>query len=184
MRPVVLCGWSRSGKDTIADHLVSRHGYRKLSTGEAVMGVIAAFNPWIPTPRPAAPFAGARLNLLLATLGYEGSKGIPEVGRALQDVGAHLNQVDALFLVRAILDGVPEGVPWVVTGVRDLDQLVELERRGAVSVWVDRPGSVPKNGHPVELAVTQGSCQFTIVNDREISDLHDAVDVLIEQGLV
>lgn len=40
-RVIAISGWKRSGKDTTADHLVSRYGYQKLSFAAALKDLVA-----------------------------------------------------------------------------------------------------------------------------------------------
>lgn len=204
MPTVILVGGQlTSGKDAFADHLVDKHGFKKLGMSDTLAEALYVLNPLvnvypvdIPTEVGAVNSAVTRYQRLVDTIGYVEAKKNPEVRRLLQVLGTEVGRklLDNDIWVKAARKKISEltaaGHDVVITGIRFPNELA-LEQQlneeyddidAAVSVWVDRP-SLPKppaDAHASEASVTADDFQYVLTNDRDLNGLYVAADGLLD----
>jgi hypothetical protein len=134
-----LCGYARSGKDTVGSALVDAFGYRRMAFADALRGLVAAVDPLV------GHDGGIPVRYLEAVRehGYEGAKRLyPEVRRFLQAMGAE--GARATFgpnawvdVLARRLDSVGDGAT-VITDVRFPNEAAFIRSRGGLVAQVLR----------------------------------------------
>lgn len=170
-----LAGRARSGKDTVAAHLIARHGYSRLAFADGVRDVAYATDPIVST------FNGGydRLSHYVDTYGWEGAKELPEVRGLLQRLGT-----DGVRTVIGPFTWVDlwgrkfrqSTGPVVVTDVRFPNEAEMLRRLGGAIARVVRPGPVPTHEHTSESAMDDHQADTHLINDGSVADLLAKVD--------
>jgi hypothetical protein len=181
---IALFGKARSGKDTVASHLVQRHGYTRLAFADPLREMALSVDPLIPTERYPARLIHVRLAQLVADAGWEYAKDrYPEVRRLLQQMGQTVRGYDSHFWIRALLAKASAiGTPIVVTDVRYPNEHASLMRAGFDVVRVMRPGSGldgSAGGHDSETALDDFTATAGIMNVGTLDQLGGYVDDLI-----
>lgn len=165
-----------SGKDTIADRLVDKYGFRKHWMSEALNDAMLKLNPVI-----GVDFDGykVRYSRQVIEAGYTEAKNHPEVRRLLQVFGTEIGRkmfgenTWADLVARKIDDSrFIDHVPVVVTGIRFRNELTMIKARGGLTVWVERPDLENTSAHESETTLTGASFDFKVVNDGSIEDLY------------
>lgn len=191
---VGIGGKLASGKDAIADRLVSVHGWVKLGMSDALAEALYTLDPLIPVPRT---FLGiplghkhVRYRPHVTRLGYVEAKTNPEVRRLLQVLGTEVgrNMIDpdvwTNIMVRKVKSLLESGVPGVVvTGVRFDNEIEAIsEELGGSLWWVIRPSleAGSNSGHASENSVSASDFDRTIWNDSTLRDLYGKVDSLVK----
>lgn len=188
-----LGGYKESGKDALADHLGSEHGFYKLGMSYPLIEVGRRQNPWILLDRGVACGAHfypqgtwVKLNVLTEWLGYDESKTIKEVREYYQtlgtQVGRHFFGEDTwVELAREKINSVRDaGQQVVVTGIRFANELDVLKRLGGHSVWISRPGK-ESDGHESESSLSKEDFDLVVDNDRDLETLYRRGSSLLQQ---
>lgn len=165
-----LCGYARSGKDTIAEHLVRNYGFRRYAFADVLREMLVALDPIVDQN-------DIRLSDVLAELNWEQAKAaFPEVRELLQRLGTEagrdilgediwVNRIDRQIAGDA-----------VITDVRFMNEVAMVRRRNG-SLWqVTRPGYDGANGHRSEQGIEKWAVDFVINNDMGVRELREAVD--------
>jgi hypothetical protein len=170
---IALVGKARSGKDTIANHLVEWYGYTRVAFADPLKDMALRLNPWISMPNPPYPDgATMRLADMVEHLGWDRAKDdFPEVRRILQECGQGVREIDPEFWIRAAMARIAKcRTPVVVSDCRYSNESITLARADFTVVRVTRPGGAD-TVTPEELANRQHSSeveQDRIVTDRGI----------------
>jgi hypothetical protein len=152
---VGLSGWAGCGKDTAAQYLVQRHGFRRVAFADKLRQLAARLDPTLAAAVDAYGWdhvkrhhAGARE--YLQTLGV-----------AVRDT------LGDYAWVNAALDDLDPGDRVVVTDVRFQNEArrVRTDRVHSVVVRITRPGVTAVNDHPSEHDLDDWPFEHTIVND-------------------
>lgn len=177
--PVVgLIGKKRSGKDTFAQGLVER-GVTRVAFADPLKEAALALDPFVRTfvtwDEYLDPEAGAeRLSSVVARLGWEAAKEIPEVRRTLQNYGVAIREIDPAFWVRAgMLKAAAIDGPVVITDVRFPNEAKAVVDVGGIVVRVVRPGLVSTDEHVSETALDDYPADLTVTNSGTAEDLID-----------
>lgn len=168
-----------AGKDSVADRLVDKYGFRKHWMSEALNDAMLKLNPII-----GVDFDGYRIRYsrLVAEVGYTDAKNHPEVRRLLQVFGTEIGRkmlgentwVD--LTAQKIDDSrYVDHVPVVVTGIRFPNEVKMIRERGGILLFVTRPELVGTSAHASETSVDEGDFHETIVNDGSLEDLYAKV---------
>lgn len=179
-----LSGYARAGKDTVADRLVTSHGFTKIGFADALKEAVYTLNPVV---------NGKRYADLVDEMGLDAAKAaFPEVRRLLQfmgtDVARKLWGED--FWVDRLANTVFHMGPDARVVIPDVRFPNEAEFvhtpmapdgafRGVI--WrIHRPGIGPVSDHPSETALDDWNFDRHIHNDQTIAALHEHVDYLVE----
>lgn len=180
---VAITGQKYAGKDTAADYLVTKYGYKKFEISEPLKKICAIMfgfseeqlhgtlketvdQKWRVSPRQALQFIGTDL------FRYQ-------IGRLLPNVGANI-WTD--ILINAIDSSGQDKV--VISGIRFQDEIDELKRRyendagtgTVVVIKIKRPGLLTGDKHISETGVEDIIADITIYNDSSLSDMYDQLD--------
>lgn len=184
-RNIGLLGKAQSGKDTTAQRLADRWGFRRVAFADPLKSQALRIDPLIPTHPDVRP---VRLSRLVADVGWDYAKTrYPEVRRILQHVGQSVRDIDPGFWVRAALNAVDANeagnLPTVVTDVRYENEARALREYGFTLVRVTRPSAVDATvgaaaRHPSETELDNWATAFTLNNFGSVHDLYAQVDGL------
>lgn len=165
-----LTGYAQSGKDTVANILVEKYGFRRLAFADKIREILYELNPMV---------CGEPLQIKVDVEGWDKAKQHPEVRRLLQKMGvACRTQLSASVWIAPVIRAInspDERI--VVTDVRFKNE-VDLLRLGFnAHIWrVERPGVGPVNNHISEREVSKFPVDITLHNDGSLEDL----DLLIK----
>lgn len=165
-----VCGFARTGKDTVASILVERHGFVRRGFADALREQLLVLDPFV------SPYR--RLSDLITDRGWDAAKeDVPEVRRLMQVYGTDVRRAEHADVWIETLQR------WVAS--TDATRIVVPDVRfpnevGSVSalVRVTRPGVGPVNEHVSDNLVNDLRADYTISNDGTIEDLVRAVDAL------
>jgi hypothetical protein len=192
---IALTGAARAGKDSVADRLVERHGFTKISFAAPLKQALRATDPILGF-HPYKPGELVRLSEALANETEDAIKQLfPEYRRLLEKLGTEgIRAIDDSFWVDAALRQVdedalehearfvfPDARFWnEVDAVRSFAYGPEGELAEA---WhVVRPSLVGPVGEQHASAVLHGNLgeDREVLNDGSLDDLHSIVDAIIE----
>lgn len=197
-----LGGYLRSGKDTVADYLVAKHGYTKMGMSDALLDVYLTLDPIVPatsehgaeiatrTHTSLPPYVHAKELFDAVEQDYTEFKTNSEVRRSLQVLGTEIgrNMIDPNLWVnimsRKIAAALERGEKVAVTGIRfpnELD-LIAHQWKGATA-WVHRgptEGTRP-TVHASENSVSVTDFNYLLVNNGTLEDLYGLVEELISE---
>lgn len=169
-----LGGYAQSGKDTVADLLVTNHGWRKTYFSKALDDALLVLDPYIPFFDEALFI---RYTDVRKKYSYEMAKQEPEVRRLLQTLGTEVGRnmlgenvwVDAAFReVDRLMD---EGHNVAITGVRFPNELEAVRKRNGKLVWVSRQGYGPINAHSSDNSLGREDFNMFVRNDWTLKEL-------------
>ena len=145
-----LCGFKRSGKDTIAGVLVVEAGYTRLAFADPIKGELAAEGvQQPPDDQKEVP----------------GPDGVSYRDKLIAR-GEGRRSVDPDHWVKKLaaeVDALPPDTNIVIADCRRANEMEWVRSRGGVLVWIARDG-VSSNGHDTERDNSAG-CDFTLVNN-------------------
>lgn len=167
-----LSGYARSGKDTVADFLVSDHGFTKVSFAQPMRDALYALNPLVG--------AGWRVQNVIDTYGWDYYKETDfgdEIRGLMQRLGtdvARKQWYDGFWVDIAIekaTDLLDEGKKVVFTDVRFPNEAEMIEYYNG-EVWrVRRPGIFPANDHVSETGMDDYAFAKHIDNNGTLEQL-------------
>ena len=184
---IAVYGYARSGKDTIAEHLITAHGYVKVAFADPLRAVMLSTNPIVGFEEGQDyEIKIVRYSEVLLNIGYEAAKDqYPEIRRLLQAHGVGIREhVDPDAWVDAALRTirrVPSGTPIVVTDCRFANEFSALDEMGFEFVRVLRDGQTNRDQHVSETELDNQKPDHTVRNDGvNLLDLRNRVDELLQ----
>jgi hypothetical protein len=169
---VGICGYAGSGKDVVADVLVTEYGFVRVNMSDALDRYLQVLNPWV-HPAGFVHLGDIRYADLRGLLNYTEAKRIPEVRRLLQALGTDVGRaIDPEMWLKELEKEAARHDKVVTTGIRFLNEAAPLD----YLVHVERPGVGPANDHVSEsidpiIAISS----ITLRNDGTIEDLQNQV---------
>ena len=176
---VGLSGYARAGKDTVAEVIVSRHGFARGSFAAALKRVLVALDPIVLDGRRLSEIDGAVEQTPSGPVLAEAAKEMPEVRRLLQRLGTDAGRsvLGKDVWVNALLERPPGRL--VLSDCRFPNEADAIRSRGGVVLRVNRPGVGPINDHESETALDGYRFDAVIDNDGGIDDLAVRVDAAV-----
>jgi hypothetical protein len=170
-----LSGWARNGKDTVADHLISKYGYERISFAAPMKEALYRLNPKITINNVVS----TPIRIGVDIYGWDDLKTHgPEVRELLQRFGTEVGRemFGEDFWVNAAIDSIEDGSKVIVSDVRYPNEADAIKKLGG-EVWrVVRPGFGAANGHASEHALNNYKFDYILDNNSGMELLYDSVD--------
>lgn len=168
-----LYGWSRSGKDTIADRLVEKHGYTKISMTDTLGKV-------------AKDIAKATIPALYEHIeehGWESAKDVHAlavplliaVGQSARD------HIDADIWIRDAMERADGYDKVVIPNIRQPNEIQWLRYFNGAFIRVNREGAIK---HGMDGLLDGYPADIDVDNNKSIEHLHKTVDFIAQDILV
>lgn len=184
---IAMTGLAQSGKDTVGEHLATKHGFARDAFADDIRRALYAINPQVmhtgnPDGTPVEMLAD-----FVDRVGWKEARKHPVVHGQLQRTGTEAGWMihgESLWIDRVAkrADALPTDVPLVITDCRTAQESAWVRERGGYVVRVDRAGQDSLRG---ELAVHTSETQairhrFLIVNNDSIASLHAQTDAVLD----
>lgn len=167
-----LSGYARTGKDTIANHLVENYGFTRMSFADPMREALVRLNPSI----TIGNLQGASLAWAVGNMGWEKLKEVsPDVRGLLQRMGTEVgrNMFGETFWVDYLMNKALElKTNIVIPDVRFINE-ADAIRLWNGEVWrVNRSGVDPVNDHASEIEL-DAYPHFSLIinNDSTVENL-------------
>lgn len=183
---ISLSGYAGSGKDSVADVLVAKHGFVKYAWADTLREAASALNPIVHSDEHGAIY---RYNEVVEEYGYNNAKfKYPEVRRFLQILGTEVGRemISDTVWVDATLKRIRrECGPYddvVITDTRFINEVRAVKMLGADThaVRVCRPGVVAANNHASEVELDGFVFDAVLNNDGDLVELESKVEELLK----
>jgi hypothetical protein len=158
MQVVGITGYAGSGKSTVANYLVEKHGFTRLSFAGPLKEMLRKLDPYL-APSPVAGFGGDEplsLSDLLAVMDeneIKASSAGKEYRRLLQVLGTDcIRSIDPDFWIKAaVAQMTDEDGRYVFDDVRFPNEADVIKEYNPWGLWnIYRPGYEAVNGHESE----------------------------------
>lgn len=176
-----LAGYARTGKDTIADYLVEKHGFVRMAFADPMREALYRLDPKI----TVGGMPGMSLAHAVDKLGWEQLKELSEdIRPLLQRMGTEVGRQmfgEDFWVDQAMLRAGREDKV-VFADVRFKNEAYAVGRNWGYLWRVTRPGVGPANGHRSETDLDDYEpIDSEIENDGDLKSLYRKVDQLIEE---
>lgn len=174
-----LTGYAQSGKDTVAEYLVSKYGFRRIAFADPLREAVYNLNPKI----NIADMIGVQLQTAVDGLGWETVKVESQDARELlQRMGTEVGRkmFGENFWVDQAMQNVSKFDKVVFTDVRFPNEYRSIKKREGVVWRVERLGIGAVNGHASETAMDDVTVDGIITNNSTKQDLFETIDFLME----
>ena len=172
-----LSGYARSGKDTVADHLVSTYDFAQYSFAASMKEAMYRLNPIVHSDS----IGPLRYQALVDVYGLDKVKEThPEVRRLLQVFGTEVGRdmFGKNFWVDLVLNNL-KSFHVVISDVRFTNEADAIRAKGG-QIWrVNRVGIGPVTGHSSEIDLDNYDFDLVINNNSDIESLNRQVDLSI-----
>lgn len=173
-----LSGYARSGKDTIADHLVKNHGFIKLSFATPMREALLKLNPDIVDNQGMVFKFKQAVNLY----GWEEMKTFfPGYRGLMQRMGTEVGRemFGENFWVEQAFKQISEGTNVVFADARFKNEAYAIKKAGG-EVWrIDRLGISAANDHISEHDLDDYFFDHRIMNYGPVEDLYKTVTTIL-----
>lgn len=189
---IVLSGFARSGKDTVAQILVEEFGFKQVAFADKLREMLYRLNPivdteWYPMSKPKKAGHWYVQDVIdqYGWSGYKETRFGSEIRRLLQRLGTEAGRQtlwDTIW-IDAALTGHDEDDRLVISDGRFFNEFDAVVSRGGYAWRIERPGVGPANDHPSETeAVDYPRFSLRIDNNGTVEELRDAVRKEYQSG--
>jgi len=171
-----LSGYAQSGKDTVAERLVTEHGFERIAFADPIRKMVYAMNPKI---------NGNPLDELVDEYGWDIAKQNPEVREMLQQLGysARVYLGDDVWIAAVLRKMWDKSQRYVITDVRFLNEAGTIKILKG-KIWrVERPDIEAANQHVSEWEMNAYTFDETLGNDGSVEQLNFLVDSLVNKNV-
>lgn len=161
-----LSGWARSGKDTVANYLVEKHGFVRVSFADEIRAALYNLDPDI-------DLNGYKVSLRVTVdmMGWEDLKTqSADIRGLMQRMGTEVGRRlwGENFWVEAAMKKIPLGANVVFSDVRYPNEADAIHENGG-QVWrISREGVGPANDHGSEISLDTYDFHHYIANNGSI----------------
>lgn len=173
-----LTGYARSGKDTVAQRLCAKNGFKQFAFADPIREALFKLNPIVN--------GGVRLQDIMKTYSWDDAKDeYPEIRHLLQRLGAEVGRemFGPNFWVRQIEHRIKHSNAErvVISDVRYPNEAQMIKDNGG-QIWrVRRTGFYPINNHGSESAMDKWKADQEFANTGSIADLHALIQTRMLQ---
>lgn len=176
-----LSGYAQTGKDTVAEHLISKYNYKRVAFADPIREALYRLDP-ILTDFPG--LSGVSLAWIVDKGGWESLKqNSQEARRLLQRFGTEVGRdmFGPDFWVNQGMSNVSKFDKKVFTDVRFPNEYRAIKAREGIILRIIKPGTGAVNPHASETALDNFSFDATIINDGSKQDLYNKIDKVIKE---
>lgn len=170
-----LSGFARAGKDTVADYLVEKHGFVKLSFATPMREALYRLNPFI----QVAEMQRVPLASVVDGMGWENLKAeSPDIRPLMQRLGTEVGRqmFGEDFWVDLAVKEAAKHDKIVFADTRFKNE-ADAIRNGDGQVWrIERPGFEAANGHISEHDLDDYTFDTVINNNLDLAGLHTFIE--------
>jgi hypothetical protein len=170
-----LSGYAQSGKDSTAELLCLKYGYKRLAFADPMRQALMVINPRLDSI--------TRVSDLVEDYGWDVAKKNPEVRRLLQVLGTDFGRKmlgDDVW-INIALSGIKSEDKIVVSDVRFPNEAEAIKKLSG-TVWrINRHNHSAVNSHTSERAMDNYMFNFVIYNDGTLTELSDEVFALAKE---
>ena len=162
-----LTGYAQSGKDSVANILVSNYGYTRVAFADPIRELLYQMNP-------AVKDGGYRVQSTVDAYGWDVAKtAFPEVRNMLQNLGVGARKTFGdMFWVQQALRLIQFDGNYVITDVRYPNEAKAIREYDNAQIWrIKRSGIIPVNAHASETAMDGENVDQIFVNNGTLDDL-------------
>ena len=173
-----LSGYAQVGKDTVANYLVEKYGFVKVSFADPIREALYKLNPYV----RIGDMPPTSLSNAVDHMGWEEVKVFSSDTRELlqrlgTEVGREMFGKD--FWVNQGMLRAKEHENVVFADTRFMNEANAIRATGG-QVWrIHKQGHGPVNGHPSETALDNYRFDWTLPNYAGIEDLHNLIDQIM-----
>jgi hypothetical protein len=170
-----LSGYAQSGKDSTAELLCLKYGYKRLAFADSMRQALLIINPQLDSI--------TRVSDLVEDYGWDLAKRNPEIRRLLQVLGTDFarNMLGDDVWINIALSGIKSEDKIVVSDVRFPNEAEAIKKLGG-TVWrINRHNHTAVNGHTSERAMDNYMFNYVIYNDGTLAELSDEVFALAKE---
>lgn len=163
-----LTGYARSGKDTVANALVTKHGYTRAAFADKIRNMLLHVNPIM--------YNGKTLNEWVSEFGWEVTKAQAETRRYMQDLGVSARKhIHPDVWVGALFEELDPHKNYVISDVRFQNEADAIKDLGG-EIWrIRRQGVGPINDHISEIEMDTYEADYEVLNYGPIEHLNTIV---------
>jgi dephospho-CoA kinase len=165
-----IAGRARSGKDTVADMLVTMRGGYRYSFADPIRSMLRGIGidmndpEWIANKEKPIPGLGRSPRYLMQTLGTEW-------GRQLVN--------EDIWKIIAEINLLQTGSGMIISDVRFDNETAWVRSMGGIVIHIDRPDAPVVEAHSSEAGVQRLARDIVIVNDGTLEDLSYKINELL-----
>ena len=171
-----LSGYANAGKDSVAQILVEKFGYKRMAFADAIRDILYTLDPLTNN--------GLHVKAVVDDYGWDIAKQDIEIRRLLQVLGTEVGRnvfgddvwVDVLISKLEPMDKV------VITDVRFQNEAREIHNLAGVLWRINRDGVSAVNEHISETQMDQYLFDEIVDNDGSLDDLENTIIDLIENN--
>lgn len=175
-----IAGYARSGKDTVANYLVEKHGFTRYAFADVMRDALLALDPWIQMDSlPRIPLSQALRVYSWEDLKHHSEDVRPLLQRFGTEVGRNMFGQD--FWVNQLMERVKaHATPVVISDVRYKNEATAVLQASG-DIWhVERAGTGPANSHSSEgYLPDEISFDHYLYNDNTVEDLYAQVEAAL-----
>jgi hypothetical protein len=167
-----LNGYAQAGKDTTANILIEKYGFRRVAFADKLRELLYATDPKINYYDEEV----MNLQTFVDNHGWDKVKQVPEVRRMLQNIGLSAREMfHTDFWVEQAFATVLPGEDIVVTDVRFPNEYDKVKSLGGQLWRVKRNNVAAVNNHISESALDAYKFDQIITNNGSIAELEDLI---------
>jgi hypothetical protein len=172
-----LAGFARTGKDTVANHLVRTYGFGRRAFADPMREALYRLDPIVETPNAY----WSSLRDYVDVFGWERLKEVsPDARGLMQRMGTEVGRemFGQNFWVDLAMKNLPNNT--VFSDVRFPNEADAIRERGGVIWQVSRPNVEAANDHVSESALAGYEFDRVINNSGSLNELSFKVDRVLE----